>query len=158
MKLVILRGLPGSGKSYLAAQILKTELASGKTAEIFSTDNFFMIDGKYVFDASKLPDFHQKNFNAAQAAMQRGLETVIVDNTNTQGWEMSRYINAALKLGRTVEVHTPQTSWAWDVKECTKRNSHGVPQDAIQKMFDRFERELTIDQIAAARPPWYKKK
>ena len=39
-----MRGLPGSGKSTLARKI------ADKTGLVYSTDDFFMINGEYVFE------------------------------------------------------------------------------------------------------------
>jgi hypothetical protein len=54
-RLILLRGLPGSGKSTLAREI------AGKNGVICSTDDFFYNDGRYIFDASKLGEYHDLN-------------------------------------------------------------------------------------------------
>jgi adenylate kinase family enzyme len=39
-----MRGLPGSGKSTKAKEL------AGEQGLVFSTDDFFMVNGKYIFD------------------------------------------------------------------------------------------------------------
>ncbi len=51
---VIMRGTPGSGKSYLAGLVHKTALEHGYSSVICSADDFFMVDGKYNFSTAKL--------------------------------------------------------------------------------------------------------
>jgi adenylate kinase family enzyme len=46
--LILMRGLPGSGKS------TKAQILAGKDGLIFSTDDFFMVNGKYVYDAKMI--------------------------------------------------------------------------------------------------------
>jgi NEDD4-binding protein 2 len=50
-----MRGLPGSGKS------TKAKALAGEEGLIFSTDDFFMVNGKYEYDAKMIGDYHTKN-------------------------------------------------------------------------------------------------
>lgn len=52
-RLIIMRGISGSGKSTLAKEL------AGKNGLIFSTDEFFMNNGEYVFDVAKLHWAHK---------------------------------------------------------------------------------------------------
>jgi adenylate kinase family enzyme len=47
-----MRGLPGSGKSTKARKI------AGEVGVIYSTDDFFMIDGKYIYNPKLIGDYH----------------------------------------------------------------------------------------------------
>ena len=135
----ILRGLPGTGKSMLARTM---EMGWGY-AKSFSTDDYFMVNGKYQFDPSKLGEYHQKNLNAADDYMKSFKDShntimCIIDNTNTQHWEYEKYIQSAENNGFMVQV----ISIDWDAKDIplyAERNSHGVPEEAIQRMADRWE-------------------
>lgn len=51
-----MRGLPGSGKSTKAKKI------AGNEGVIYSTDDFFMINGKYTYDPKLIGENHEKNF------------------------------------------------------------------------------------------------
>lgn len=48
--LVIVRGLPGSGKSTLAKSLVERN----RGGVVFSSDDFFMVNGKYVWDGARL--------------------------------------------------------------------------------------------------------
>jgi tRNA uridine 5-carbamoylmethylation protein Kti12 len=149
--LILMRGLPGSGKSTLARK-----LADSSSPAIFSTDDFFMVDGEYRFNPKKLGAAHAWNLKRTVEALESEVEQVIVDNTNTQAWEMRGYVEAARENGYAVEFRTPTTEWAFDVTECTKRNTHGVPREAIRAMRDRFEHSVTVESILIAKAPWEK--
>lgn len=157
MKVIIMRGLPGSGKSTLARKIEERAHKAGKSATIFSTDDYFMgRDGEYNFDPFLLSKAHAHTQDLAEKAMELGTEVVIIDNTNTQAWEMTPYVKAAVANGYSVEFVTPDTEWAFNVQECTNRTTHDVPFESIRRMKGRFEANVTVAQALEAKPPWMK--
>ena len=135
----ILRGLPGTGKSTLAKNLRD----SHRNARVFSTDNLFMVDGEYQFDPSKLGEYHALNLRQATDFMERRKRSepdvlCIIDNTNTQHWEYEKYVEAAKENG--FMVHIISVDWKQeDIPLYAERNTHGVPEEAIQRMADRWE-------------------
>jgi tRNA uridine 5-carbamoylmethylation protein Kti12 len=135
-QLILLRGLPGSGKS-TAAKLLG---AGGSGYAHFEADMFFMVDGEYKFDVAKIKDAHKWCQNSVSRAMflnkQRGHNsTIIVSNTFTQEWEMEVYYNLAKEWGYRV------TSLIVENRH-DGVNEHAVPQETLTKMRDRFEIKL----------------
>jgi len=130
--LILMRGVPGSGKSSLAKK-----LSDGKIP-IHSTDNYFMKDGVYQFNAKAIGYYHKLNLEAASKAMRAGLD-VIVDNTNTTFAEMKPYILVALETGHEIVFQEPTTSWKNDLEECTAKNTHNVPKEAVERMLKRMQ-------------------
>ncbi len=131
-KLVIMRGLPGSGKSTLAKKI------AGKKGVALAADDYFMRDGKYTFDANKHTAAHAWNQERAKKHLAAGVSPVVIDNTNTTKRAMDPYVKMGKGAGYKVQVRTPKTPWALDVDTLTKKNTHGVPRDAIQRMKDQL--------------------
>ncbi len=144
-KLILMRGLSGSGKS------TKAESFGGK---VFSTDDFFMVDGEYQFDFSVIAQAHQWNELRTFNAMENGTPVVVVDNTNTQFWQMKSYVKKAIELGYEIEFALPETPWAWDVAELTKRKSHGVPEEVISKTLYWFEKDATVEKVLQSINPF----
>ncbi|EDO49718.1 predicted protein, partial [Nematostella vectensis] len=138
--LILMRGLPGSGKTSLAKQLR----ANGV---IYSTDDFFVNNGNYEFDLMKLSDAHEWNKKRALKAMEEGISPVIIDNTNTQSWEMRPYVLMAQRLGYKVIIREPSTHWKWKPKQLFKNNTHGVGLDKIKSMLERYEHNMTIEKI-----------
>lgn len=140
--LYIMRGLPGSGKSTATAKLVKQAKDMGLSVVVCSTDDYHLelVDNvwKYVFKADKLGQFHKYNLRDATCHMEHGVDVVIIDNTNTTWKEIAPYAKAAKDCGYTVLVLEADTPWAFDVSECTKRNTHEVPKDAISRMLERY--------------------
>ena len=123
--LVLIRGLPGAGKSTLA----KVMLARGEVSAHFEADMFFEHKGRYQFDPCRLGDAHEWCYRQTAAALRRGA-SVAVSNTFTQRWEMKRYIVAAKALGVPVKV----------VRLAGTHGSiHNVPAASVERMARRFE-------------------
>jgi predicted kinase len=125
-ELFLLRGLPGSGKSTLA------ESLGGSHME---ADKYFTYEGKYEFDVTKLKDAHDWCQNAVKVFMENKSKRVVVSNTFTQEWEMTPYFELAEKHGYKVYSLI-----------CENRhggvNEHGVPEDKLEIMKNRFEVKL----------------
>jgi tRNA uridine 5-carbamoylmethylation protein Kti12 len=141
MRVVILSGLPGSGKSTYARTLVDE---TGGRWVVCSADLFFMVNGEYLFDPSKIGEAHQKCWQHFYDAMSLKIENIIVDNTNLTTWEISPYVLPAEAQGYTVEIKTMVCDW----QTAAKRNIHGVPQKTIERMA-----ETLVDRKL---PPWWK--
>jgi len=129
--LYIVRGIPGSGKSTFAKSLGGTH---------FETDSFFMVDGEYKFDPTKLKEAHKWCQDSVNTAMllnhTAGFNNVIVvSNTFTQDWEMEPYFQMANYFDYKVFSIVVENRHGGI-------NQHGVPEDKIQIMKDRFEIKL----------------
>jgi predicted kinase len=123
--LILVRGLPGAGKSTFAT------LLGGAHIE---ADMFFIQDGEYKFDASKLKEAHEWCRAKTEDTMKHGYN-IVVSNTFTMGWEMAPYFELAEKYGY-------QTSCLIVENRHNGENIHGCPVDKIEQMEDRFEIKL----------------
>lgn len=129
-KCFVMRGIPGSGKSTLARQL------AGESGKIHSTDDYFVSDGKYVHDRSKLAHNHTANLRAFKRDIEHGEPLVIVDNTNSKKWEYEKYEQFAVAAGYSVEVVcVPHI----DPKIAAERNIHGCPEATIRQMLLHWE-------------------
>ena len=150
--LYILRGISGSGKSTLAKEIIQQE---GKEGIIVSADDYFINPQtqKYEFRGDKIPAAHQWAQNKAFNAMRQSVSPILIDNTNTQCWEAKPYVEEGVKNGYTILVREPTTPWAKNAVELAKRNQHGVPEEAINRMLERWETDFSVEAILQSEPP-----
>ncbi|KAJ8667366.1 hypothetical protein QAD02_009028 [Eretmocerus hayati] len=147
--LVLMRGASGCGKSYLAKDIVKKTIKGELSNHIFSTDDYFskINRGTYKFDGSKLADAHAYNKDSVANAMREGWSPIIVDNTNTQAWEMEYYAVKAVEHGYIVETLEPNTPWFSKPGQLELKNRHGVQRQTIQRMLDRYEPDISGDKL-----------
>ncbi|XP_008577588.1 PREDICTED: NEDD4-binding protein 2-like 2 [Galeopterus variegatus] len=92
----------------------------------------------------------------AKQAFDQGRSPVIIDNTNTQAWEMKPYVEMAIGKGYRVEFHEPETWWKFDPEELEKRNKHGVSRQKIAQMLDRYEYQMSISIVMNSVEPPHK--
>lgn len=144
MKLILIRGLPGSGKSSLAEMV--------DVINLCEADSFFMKDGQYNFDPSLLPVAHQKCLERTEMFLMQSGECIVA-NTFTQRWEMEKYIKLADELQCKLIVIDLFDAGLTDEQLCC-RNTHGVPLESIKKMRERYEHDWRNGNPL---PPWERK-
>ena len=120
-RLILVRGLPGSGKSTIAKSIA----FSGYTH--LETDMFWGPD--YNFDISKIKEAHQWCQDTTKYFLNKG-GFVVVSNTFTSAWEMLPYFDIAKEFKINPQVILCQGRYG---------NIHQVPQEVLEKMVSRFE-------------------
>ncbi|RZF43703.1 hypothetical protein LSTR_LSTR014731 [Laodelphax striatellus] len=152
--MILLRGCPGSGKSFMAEKMvmnvnkIRPHMNLKLKDHVFSTDDYFMSPKHgYRFDAKMLPQAHDWNKNRAHKALLKNVNPVIIDNTNTQIWEMAPYVQLGVQYGYVVEVAEPETKWKFNEYELFRRNIHGVPRANIRNMLERYEHGITKNNI-----------
>lgn len=124
--LILLRGIPGSGKSTLSKIIGGVH---------FEADMYFVRDGVYQFDANKIKDAHNWCAIQCQKAMCDNFPKIVISNTFTQEWEMEVYYNLAKENGYKIFSLIVENRHGGE-------NIHNVPSQSIQKMIKRFEVKL----------------
>lgn len=130
-KLIILRGLPGSGKSYLSNCF--------HSAEICSADDYFEINGEYKFDQTMLNHAHACCYNICVEYLHKKCPTVIIDNTNSTLKEYKKYIEAGNCFEYTIIVLQISAETNDMAKEFITRSCHNVPMNEGLKMLNRWE-------------------
>ena len=121
MELVLIRGLPGSGKSTIARAM--------NDHEHYEADMFFERSGEYCYDVSKIKDAHEWCQSETFKALANG-KSVVVSNTFTRHFEMEPYLTMAKTFG--IEPNIIEATGNWP-------NVHGVPAEIVEKMRQRWE-------------------
>ena len=125
--LILLRGLPGSGKTTLAKV-----LSEGNKYPIFSIDDYFTTEsGDYRFEFEKNHLAYKQCEEKTRAAMQQGIEKIFLDNVFSLEWEMEPYFKMAAEFNYTVFVMTVENRHG-------SGNIHGLSDDKLQKMAAKY--------------------
>ena len=139
---ILMRGLPGCGKSHYIETKLRNSVLTLPNLEVFSADHFFMVDGEYKFDPKNIGQAHASCFRTYleflyDMDIMELPEYVVIDNTNISAYEMSPYIQAANAYGLD---HMITTLW-YNPTLAAQRNIHGVPSHTIFAMYQRLLKE-----------------
>ena len=123
----LVRGIPGSGKSTFAKTL---------GGEHYEADMFFIDEnGEYKFDGSKIKWAHEWCHDMVYIDMMKEIPKIVVSNTFTQEWEMEPYFEMAKKYGYKVFSIVIENRHGGT-------NEHGVPEDKLEQMKNRFEIKL----------------
>lgn len=120
-ELILIRGLPGSGKSTMARKL------SGY--KHFEADMYFERNGSYHFEGEKLQRAHDWCYGGVSKASRAG-HKVVVSNTFVQLWEPNPYVRLASSLDISCQV-------VHAVGSC--ESIHNVPECTVERMRDRWE-------------------
>ena len=135
--LILVRGLPGSGKTTLAKLIVSlVEDGAAVAADDFFEDE----EGNYQFDPTRLQEVHEKCQETVHRLMRDGYSVLVVHNTFSQRWEMERYIRTARDSGYQLIV-IDLFNAGKSVDELTERNLHGAPREAVRTMMERWQHD-----------------
>jgi predicted kinase len=131
--LILLRGLPGAGKSTVA-QLIMT--GGGMTDKVIEADSHFYDHmGNYNFDPSKLPAAHNYCKTMVTDFMKMMKPKIVVANTFTQEWEMKPYYELAERHGYRVHTLIVENRHG-------NKSVHDVPDATRGNMLNRFEIKL----------------
>jgi predicted kinase len=125
MMVLLMRGIPGSGKSTEAKRW--ASLVTG--TPIFSVDNY-MYEGGRAFNPFLLERCHEQCRADFKKALEARTPLVIIDNTNTKLSSLMPYIQLIEQQGygfTVVQFHVKPS----DVLE---RNTHDVPLPTLERM------------------------
>lgn len=132
--LILLRGVPGSGKTTLGNIILFS--TQSNIQDVLSADNFFVNEKEeYIFDSTKLKEAHNDCQVKCAERMRNEFSKIVVANTFTQEWEMEPYFIMAERYN--YRIHTVIVE-----NRHGNENIHGVPEDKLQQMKNRFQIKL----------------
>jgi len=124
--LIILRGLPGAGKSALA-NILQ--------GDVCTADDYHIKDGKYDWKPENSGKAHFECQRKCEHFMHLSSPKIIVANTSTTEKELKPYYDLAKKYG--YKVYSVIVENRHDGS-----NIHSVPEETLKKMSERFQIKL----------------
>lgn len=150
-KVLILRGVQGSGKSHFADNLrhlggVDAAGSYGRDVITVSADTYFIRDGQYRFNPDQLSDAHADCMWKFMHVLRYSIKdtVVVVDNTNAAIWEISPYVLVAQAFKAEAAIYTI----GYDPKLAASRNIHGVGEEAVFKK----HRQIISEQL----PPWWR--
>lgn len=177
--LILMRGFPGSGKSY-RANLLLQKYGGNPEGHILSTDNFWISNtlerrrkGEYVsaeeeqkeyetnFNVEKLRSAHHQTHSQFKIKVDQGITPLIIDNTNIRKEYMRPFIEYAEKEGYEIRIEYPDSPWWKDVAKHlslkpAERNQKEL-DSALKVLYDRQRHAMTMDVYHKMAADWDEK-
>jgi len=140
---IINRAVPGSGKTTITNCIVKELRANDISVSIHSTDEYFMVGNRYVFDIEKLYKYHQKNLKEFIKSTKNNQDVVICDNTNIAPWQTEEYTKIARAYNYQIVLITlnpRELSKHVESQKVTteKPDAHEVNEEILKNMIKEY--------------------
>jgi len=124
--LIIVRGVPGSGKSTFAAKLKEYLTKHNYVGETYESDTFFMKNGVYKFNPDLLYLAHKICYDKVFSNLEKdGVDFSIVANTFILQSDIKKYRKHAEELGYDVVVYRMTNKF---------KDVHEVPEETLKKM------------------------
>jgi len=121
--LIIVRGIPGSGKSSFASLLGRA---------ICTADDWHIRKGVYDWKPENVGKAHDWCQRKCRRFMKAGIERIIIANTSTTKKEFNPYIQMAKHYGYKVYSVITENRHGGE-------SLHEVPETTLEKMKNRFE-------------------
>jgi hypothetical protein len=129
--LILLRGLPGAGKSTLAEI-----LSENRKYPVFSVDDYFTNEkGQYNFNYQENHLAYQNCLLQTENAMIEKAEKIFIHNTLTIDWELKAFFELADKHKYRVHVLTVENYHG-------SSNKHDISVEQLEKMALKYKVKL----------------
>lgn len=135
--LILLRGLPGCGKTTLADELITDPYNGFGFGVMLAADDYFTDEftGEYTFDPSKLSQAHEQCRQRCETCMRNDVGRIVVHNTFTTKKEMKPYYDLAKEHGYMVHSLIVENRHGGE-------NTHNVPEHSLERMEQRFDVRL----------------
>ena len=138
---IILRGVPGSGKS----TFVNTLRCLPGTVAVHAVDDLHVDSlGNFLWDEENQERLYTLNFANFVKSCAEGASLVICDAINIEVGDFQKYVDIASQYEYSVYVVTPNPPTP---EQSTKRNTHHTSSSQAREMYSRWQHWPTPDTL-----------
>lgn len=159
--LLLLRGLPSSGKSTRARELV------AEAGVVFEFDEYFTTRQGFEWSSAHLDDAREWHVERVQSALEQGLSPIVLDDDNGLGRTTRRCVRLALAQGYRIEFREPSSPWWQEIRRLLadkhanranlerwaaklaglNRSTHRVSAASILRRMQRWQTSLTVEAL-----------
>lgn len=128
-----MQGLPGSGKSTVAQRL------AGESGKVFTLDKTIASKKQKIthLDQNSIQEIYDQIYQEFCEEIEKGTETIVIDNTNLSEWEYLRFVKKGQKEHYFVSiVALPPPS---EIQTAVERSHFDVNDDEMTQMLAKWE-------------------
>jgi predicted kinase len=146
-KILILKGLPASGKTTFAKKMMNENL--GKYIRINKDEIREMLNNKRKGFRSREWLVVETRDNIIKSAIRKNIN-VIIDDTNLNPWHIKRIKELAKNIAEVEIVDLTNTSLSLCIKRDKKRD-HSVGEKVIKSMYEKYIKEVKNNETNSSK-------
>jgi len=135
-EVIIIRGVPGSGKNCL---IYDLEYDNDSNFSIISSDDFFEKNGIYKFDRALINKSNSYSFQKFHACLKLKIPKIYIKNINNNKWMYSNYISLACTYNYKVKIIEILCYDENHLYYFNKRSTHSPPMSYSKNVYNNWE-------------------
>ena len=150
---IVLRGLPGSGKTFLADNISTFCRHAGLSCRVCSADSWFSRDGRYRYVGGRLHEAHDHSKGIFLLEMVRKTRVIVVDNTNLETRHYMWYKDQAVASGYRPQIVEFDVHSSEEALIVTSRSLHVTDVEHYDPCARWWTFESDGEGVIRVRPP-----
>lgn len=147
-QLIIIRGVPGSGKKNLVYH-LENNINDKKEFTIISSQYYYYSNNKYIFDRKNINESYSYSFKNYIDALVDKIHRIYIINNNNKSWMYENYIKLAKEYNydiKIVEIMCPDKQHLYYFNT---RSKHNPPMSYSKHIFSDWDEDLNAQKYEA---------
>jgi predicted kinase len=138
-KLIVLRGVPGSGKTSWVSNYIKTH--PNESVIAINDYDFFFNEDKYQLNVSQIDEARSNSMTNFLEAITQNYDTIIINNINNRFYMYVNYILISASFGYKSTVFTIPCNNEHELYMFQSRNKYKIPMTYARNVYNDWDND-----------------